>query len=420
MEEWIELRDNGDGGGGDGIDVGNAIKNLRFAFDLSFHIEKSRFDSCKQKLRSFFDQVVVAFLRDKSDGKCHRPIPALCGDGRPVDLFKLFWLVRKFGGYDTVSRNKLWGFVSEECGLGCSVIASVKLIYMSYLNELDQWLQLMFSKRVLEDDHCGFIQKLDLWCREVEIRFRGLFPDEQKQEPLEKFNKFAGEANDRDHITIDDFTSSVNNAAAKTVNEVNGFSRGQTSDDSGTSCSEDGGDTIRSAKKLIANITNKVLNYRQTATATAAAVEIDDEHFSTHENNGSRVSAKNVVEVTSSKPDHAAKATDGEERVRTQPGIDNMIPSKSDVGNVLTSRKRKLQTYSISGMLGWLVQVAKCSDDPSVGLLPECSKWSDYGCAEFWTQALLVREALLIKKHASKDAGDVLKVKALCFFNCFL
>lgn len=414
MEEWIKLRDDGDGdggGGGDGIDDGNAIKNLRFAFDLSFQIEKSRFDSCKQRLRSLFDQVVVAFLRDKSAGKCHRPIPALCGDGRPVDLFKLFWLVRKFGGYDTVSRNKLWGFVSEECGLGCGVIASVKLIYMSYLNELDQWLQLVFSKRVLEDDHCGFIRKLDLLCREVEIRFGGLLLDKQKQEHLEKFNKFAGEANDRDHITIDDFTSSVNNAAAKTVNEVNGFSRGQTSDDGGTSCSEDGGDTIRSAKKLIANITNKFLNYRQTTTA----VGNDDEKFSAHEKNVSCVSAKKVVKVTSSKPDHATKATDGEERVRTQPGINNMIPSKSDVGNVLASRKRKLQTFSFSGMLGWLVQVAKRSDDPSVGLLPECSKWSDYGSAEFWAQALLVREALLIKKHASKVAGEVLKVTALCF-----
>ncbi|KAH6836177.1 hypothetical protein C2S53_020012 [Perilla frutescens var. hirtella] len=401
MEKRNKLKDD-DGGGG------NVIKNFRFAFDLNFQIEKHRFDSCKQRLRSLFDQVVVAFLRNKSGGKCHRPIPALCGDGRPVDLFKLFWLVRKFGGYDSVSRNNLWGFVSEECGLGCGVIVSLKLIYMNYLNELDQWLQQVFSKRVLQDDHCGLIQKLDLLSQELEIRFRDLLSDKQEQEQLEKIIKSVGEANDQAHITIDDFALSAENTAAKTVNEVNDFFRGRVIDDRGTYCSEDGDDTTVSTKKQIDRIINKVLNCRETNTATA--VENDDGKFSAHENNGSCISPKKVVKkVTSRNPDHSENITDGEERFSVQPGIGNMIPSKCDVEKVPSSRKRKHQSHSFSGMLNWLIQAAKRSNDPSVGLIPECSKWSDYGYGEFWAEALLVREALLMKKHASKAAGEVLK-----------
>lgn len=99
--EMVKLRDDKDGNGGDG----NDIKTFRFAFDLNFQIEKYRFDSCKHRLRGLFDQVVVALLRDKSAEKFHKPIPAFCREGQPVDLFKLFWLVRKFSGYDAVSRN---------------------------------------------------------------------------------------------------------------------------------------------------------------------------------------------------------------------------------------------------------------------------------------------------------------------------
>lgn len=416
--KMVELRDDSDGGGGGSFDDGNAMKKSKFAFDFNFQIEKYRYDSCKQRLGSLFDQVVVAFLRDKSAGKCHRPIPALCGDGRPVDLFKLFWLVRKFGGYDSASRNNLWGFISEECGLGCGVIASLKLIYMNYLKELDQWLQQVFSKSVLEEDHCGFIKNLDLLSRELEIRFKDSLPDKQEQERLEKVTKSVEEANDSDYIMTDDFALSVTNAAAKIVNQVNGISRGKIDGDSITSCIEDGGDTIGSTKKLIEKITAKVIDGRETA--TIAAVEKDDGNSSVNENNGNNgscISTKDIVKAISRKPDHSENVADGEERLGAQPGIDCTTTSKNDVGNVLASRKRKLESYNFTRMLRWLSHAAKCSNDPSVGTIPECSKWSE-GYEEFWAEALFVREALLIKRHACKAAVEVLpKVTALCFLD---
>ncbi|KAG6408047.1 hypothetical protein SASPL_131049 [Salvia splendens] len=388
----VKLRDDKDGnGGGNFGGDGNDIKTFRFAFDLNFQIEKYRFDSCKHRLRGLFDQVVVSFLRDKSAGKFHRPIPAFCGEGQPVDLFKLFWLVRKFGGYDAVSRNNLWGFISDECGLGRGVIASLKLIYMNYLSELDQWLQRVFSNRVLEDDHCGFIQKLDLLSRELEIRFKGMLPNKQEQEQLGEGATFVGEANDRSHIMIDDFASS-----AKIVNELNGVSRGQVHDD---------GDIIESAKKLIDDITNKVLNHKET---TISVIANDYESSSALVNSGSCTSSKKVNKVNCRKPNGFEKIPDGEESFRAQLSIDDKITPKSDAGNVLASRKRKQESHSFSGMLEWLIHAAKHSGDPSVGSVPECSKWGDRN-GEFWADALFVRDALLIKRHASKAAGEVLQ-----------
>jgi len=40
----------------------------------------------------------------------------MLGDKNPVDLFKLYAVVRGRGGYETVSRNGLWGLVAKEYG----------------------------------------------------------------------------------------------------------------------------------------------------------------------------------------------------------------------------------------------------------------------------------------------------------------
>lgn len=68
-------------------------------------------------------------------------------NGQPVDLFKLYWLVRERGGYDSVSKNNLWGQLAEELGSGPEVGSSLKLIYLNYMYELDQWLQRIFNEK---------------------------------------------------------------------------------------------------------------------------------------------------------------------------------------------------------------------------------------------------------------------------------
>lgn len=214
---------------------------------------------------------------------------------------------------------------------------------------------------------------------------------------------FVGEANDRSHIMIDDFASS-----AKIVNELNGVSRGQVDDD---------GDIIGSAKKLIDDITNKVLNHRET---TVSVIANDYERSSALVNSGSCTSSKKVNKVNCGKPNGFEKIPDGKESFRAQLSIDDKITPKSDAENVLASRKRKLESHSFSGMLEWLIHAAKHSGDPSVGSVPECSKWGDRN-GEFWADTLFVRDALLIKRHASKAAGEVLqKVISLSFLDCIM
>ncbi|KAK4422588.1 AT-rich interactive domain-containing protein 2 [Sesamum alatum] len=424
MEEWRELRvDEGDG---------NAKGNRGLGFDLDFELEKCRFDSCKERLRGVFDQVLVAFMSEKSGGKCIRPIPALCGDGRPVDLYKLFWVVRKIGGYDAVSRNNLWGFVLEECGLGLGLIPSVKLIYVKYLKELDQWLQQVFSKRDLVNG--GLVQRLDLLSRELETRFRGVLPDGQEQGKQEKDSNFVEHAKDRANVlgsgddhsrlsagrvaeniickvhgdvdsSIDDyFTESAKKVVRKAVNESNGFCKGEINDDGGKSCDEDSNNIV-AAKKVIDKVINRLLN----CGGTVAVAAVDDERFSVQDNNDLCVSAKKVVKKVISKThDLSENTTDDKDRVGAEQSTDTATPTKSDVGNVLDSRKRKRQSHSFREMLNWLKDVAKRPNDPSLSI-PECSKMSDYGNEEFFVQALLVREALLIRRPATNGGENLLK-----------
>ncbi|KAL6578815.1 hypothetical protein OROMI_009031 [Orobanche minor] len=438
MEEWTELID----GGGKG--------NIRFDFNLDFPIEKYRFDPCDERLRGLFDQLLVAFMKEKSTSNCIRPIPALCSDGRTVDLFKLFWVVRKIGGHDMVSANNMWGFVSEECGFSVLDVQSIKLINLK-LNEFHHWLRQVASKRSLEHENGGLVRKLDLLSREWEIRCTNLLRDKQQEENSRCLKDISdnelqlshnggtskklrrGNDGSAEHIicrlneacvdiagNINDFPAAPTKSAAptkravkkalakrvvkksveKAVSGADGTFRGQVDCVGRKSCNEADGNIMTSAKKVIEKVTDKVLNCE-------GAIIITDEKLSVQDNNRVRVSVKKVFKkVISKTPDLSENIIDDKERVGVQRGICNVIPAKSDVGKVLYSRKRKRQSQSFSEMLSWLIHVAKHPDDPSVGKIPECSKWSDYGNEELWVQAMLAREALVIRRQASTNAGE--------------
>ncbi|KAL8498472.1 hypothetical protein ACS0TY_021703 [Phlomoides rotata] len=347
----------------------NANKNL------DFDMEKYNFGSYnKERVRSSFDEVLVEFLSDKYAMKCIMPIPALCSNGRPVDLCKLFWLVRKVGGYETVSRKNLWGFICEECGLGSGVIASVKLIYMKYLNELDLWLSQVFSKRVLENYYNGFVQKLD--------------------------------------SIIVDYNVNVAASAKRVVDiigtKVDGFSEGQIVADIENSYNVEGGEIVAAAAKILETVVEKIINCEDSITAAVddddnGRVPIEDIHVA-------GISAEKAVqEVIEETLDHSEKITNNEVGFSGPHILDNVTSPGTDVGNyVLESRKRKREFHSFSETLSWLINVAKHSDDPLVGLIPDSSKWSDDGNQEFWAHALQVREALLIRRQTDKTAAEVL------------
>ncbi|GER30333.1 ARID/BRIGHT DNA-binding domain [Striga asiatica] len=434
MEKWAELSDNDDGDGGGGGEGGTSQGNIWFDFDLDFPNEKHHIDPCKERLRGLFDQLLVAFFNEKSASNCVRPIPAFCRDGQPVDLLKLFWVVRKIGGHEEVSRNNLWGFVSKECGLGIGVvqIQSVKLIHDKYLNELDQWLQRVVSKGDVENEDGGVVKKLDLLSRELEASFGSLLENGQKEEGTKFFQDVSeklcsGNGRSTEHVIhelqdvkididkgiINGFASPAKRVAKKCVTKrvvkissentvnggANGFSKVQDDDCSGKSYNED------EANVFNKDIINKVVNSER----TVSNVTINDGRSSAENNSDVRLSAKKVVgSVLSKARDLSEKIIDYKERVKVEQDIDNVIPSRSDNGNPLNFRKRKRESRPFLEMLHWLTRVAKSPHDSPVGKVPECSKCIDCGNEELRVQAVSAREALLIRRNADTNADDSL------------
>lgn len=93
-------------------------------------------DECEERLKRLFDQALLIFLEEEGN---NRPLPAVLGEGKTVDLFKLFVLVREREGFDSVSRKGLWDSVAERLGLDCSVSPSLRLVYTKYLDRMEKW-----------------------------------------------------------------------------------------------------------------------------------------------------------------------------------------------------------------------------------------------------------------------------------------
>ncbi|WVZ83877.1 hypothetical protein U9M48_030973 [Paspalum notatum var. saurae] len=90
-----------------------------------------------------FDAVLATFLREVYvGGREARPIPAALGDGRCVDLLRLFLAVRGAGGYAGVPYSRGgWAAAAESAGVDAALAAPVRLLYAKYLGPLDRWIQ---------------------------------------------------------------------------------------------------------------------------------------------------------------------------------------------------------------------------------------------------------------------------------------
>ncbi|XP_047306701.1 AT-rich interactive domain-containing protein 2-like [Impatiens glandulifera] len=230
-------------------------------------------DVCK--LKNLFDHVLTVFL-DVCSNDFPRPLPVMLGDGRQLDLFALFWSVRKLGGYYIVSKNTLWDFVAEECGLHGRTRAFVKLIHVKYLREFDRSLKGDFTKKELVNEELNSLLKeleFDLHC----------FMTNEGKDPIKK-------------------------------------------------------------KKT---------------------------HTEELEENGDAEEVKEIVL--------------------------NEISRKKGGG--------------LSGMLNWLLMVAKMPNDSSIGRIPPPSNWKDCKNEELWFQALSAKEALVIKRDIRPIVGQSLSQK---------
>lgn len=112
--------------------------------ELSCSVVECLFNKVRCRCDPFFPQ----FLKVNCARNSIRRVPPMLGNGKPVDLYKLFMVVKEKGGYDAVSKNRLWDLVGEQSGLGISIGSSVRLIYSKYLSTLEIWLKEVADSKV--------------------------------------------------------------------------------------------------------------------------------------------------------------------------------------------------------------------------------------------------------------------------------
>ncbi|OMO93187.1 hypothetical protein CCACVL1_06594 [Corchorus capsularis] len=118
---------------GSSLDCAKPPKYLPHSWaDLKSFSKGSLSESQYDKFRFLFNKILKFFLKE---------IPPMLGDGKPVDLLKLFLVVREKGGYDVVSISGLWHLVAKKFSLGSCLASSLKLVYVKYLVLLEKWLK---------------------------------------------------------------------------------------------------------------------------------------------------------------------------------------------------------------------------------------------------------------------------------------
>ncbi|KAL6130965.1 hypothetical protein ACLB2K_069343 [Fragaria x ananassa] len=289
------------------------------------------------KLRSWFDQFLGVLLREICAKDSARPLPPMLGNGQRVDLFKLFWAVRKKGGFDCVSDNGVWDLVAGECRLGSSLGGAVKLVYSKYLYLVDRLLE----NRDLEWSLGSSGSDLKKQLTDLQDEFKGMFPEVGDR----KVNK-AGYLKEE--------------MSPKSLNDSN--------EEAGA-----GGKGSRNKKR----VGNVGLDWDSGTVEDAGKL------------NNNEVKSE-VVESGGGK-----KVDDDDDYV------DVLIVNPATM-EVSSCRKRKRESFC--GMLNWLRMIAADPCDPSVGSLPERSKWKSFGNKENWKQVLGAREAIYLKKNADSVA----------------
>ncbi|XXG88139.1 hypothetical protein AAC387_Pa12g0389 [Persea americana] len=119
---------------GSSSDSAETLQNLRTNGIFQDSDETSKF-------RCLFHLIHSHFRKEISPKLEILPLPVAMGDGHSVDLFKLYWIVKEKGGYDSVTESRSWGATAEEAGLGTDAGAPMKLIYKKHLEHFDRWLR---------------------------------------------------------------------------------------------------------------------------------------------------------------------------------------------------------------------------------------------------------------------------------------
>ncbi|VFQ68041.1 unnamed protein product [Cuscuta campestris] len=401
MEKWSNLEDESTL---HEVEIAHA-SNWGDEPSLRLGVKDWVFDGYKKKLRVLFDQILVVFLSNVSKNICLRPLPVMNGGGREMDLFKLYWIVRRTGGYDAVNRENLWGFVAEQCGFDFREIPFLKLIYIKYLNEFDQWMWKRCRDYSLERVESGLVRRLETLSSELKERFGNIRINDAKQNSGSVNQNNLGMNNDGEEDLIDVVIGSVYDhveSAEKLVVKSHDTKRFHINNTKqvvpkveSNNCCMDGNKENVVDEETVQKVLCSVPDYPQ-------GRFVDYKKCCAKDDNTVVTSAKKLIDrVLNRMHDFPRKAIN--EKVTTE-----------DVVNGVHTLKRKSVPSRFLEIIDWVTNAAKHSDSPEIGKIPECSRWRDHSLNELWVQFLLIREAMLNKKHfilSSEESSPQKKLK---------
>ncbi|KAL5863462.1 hypothetical protein ACOSQ3_000976 [Xanthoceras sorbifolium] len=359
----------------------------RFWVDLEPPPKDSEPES--EVFRCWFEKFLQLFLKEICVRESFWPLPPMLGNGRPVDLFKLFLVVREKGGYKKVSKNGWWDLVAKESGLESCLSSSVKLVYFKYLDVLERWLErVVDDRRNTKSKSSDSSSSLSEYLMELGAEFKGVLSNSKGKDKylhLEESNCQLNSEGDLDVCRND-------------VSMVIEFEEGEKCVDDEESIQFDSTNGHVDYSD-IANLCNDV-------EIRSSVVELEGDKYCFDDVTKGVVNSSDYGKVCDNNEVKSVVIVDSDGRKKcTDSDKESVVISESNVGkNETSSRKRKHD--SMWKMLSWVNGIAKDPCDSLVGSLPEKSKWKSYGNDELWKQVLSYREAVFLKRHVDLNADQ--------------
>ncbi|XP_055817249.1 AT-rich interactive domain-containing protein 1-like isoform X2 [Solanum dulcamara] len=325
---------------------------------------------------------------DGSGLESFRPFPPMLGDGKTVDLCKLYLVVRETGGYDRVCTSGSWGVVAEECGFDSTSGLALKLVYVKYLDALNKAM----VKLELPDNEKSEVKKsalgfsavrmdLELDLKEVLMKIS----DERKKD--EEYGKMefdpATDGRLSNGIEVQDFVGLIRYSE--------NFVEKRSLDDS--VC-----DVKRIDEKFSSVYSEKDSKFMN---------QNKDYQIDTNDIRPMKLSGDEEDCIIRKRKNSDGKMSVGydEEHLKIDDGNGDDQGGTDDIGLTKFSgdeedgiaRKRKRESYL--DMLKWITELAKDPCDPAIGHLPEKSKWKSYGNEVVWKKILLLRDEMLLERN---------------------
>ncbi|KAJ8573179.1 hypothetical protein K7X08_009690 [Anisodus acutangulus] len=303
------------------------------------------------------EEFINSLLKEVNGCLCFRPFPPMLGDGKTVDLCKLYLVVRGKGGYQRVCTSGSWGIVAKECGFDSTCGLALKLVYVKYLDALDKAMMGLKQNDTNENSGLGFSavrMDLELDLKEVLMKISEEKKKDEKHADIDLSNG----------IEVRDFVGSIRNSENFVAN-VKGIDE--------------------KLSVVYAEEDSKFMNQKddvQRGTDDIGLLKLsgDDEDCTIRKRKYS---------------DEKTSVGYDEEHLKFVNGNGDVECGRDEEDDITRNRKRE----SYLDMLKWVTELAKDPCDPAIGHLPERSKWKSYGNEVVWKKVLLLRDEMLLERN---------------------